>query len=43
VLVVHFDGDRISGEHGYLALPTETSTGLFGEDFANVPGVTRLH
>jgi hypothetical protein len=42
VLVVHFDGDRISGEHGYVTLPTETSTGLFGEDFECVPGVTRL-
>jgi len=40
VLVVHFDGDRISGEHGYLTQPTE---GLFGEDFEQVPGVTRLH
>ena len=41
VLVVHFDGDRISGEHYYG--PTETSTGLFGEDFEHVPGVTRVH
>ena len=41
VLVVHFDGDRISGEHGYG--PTETATGLFGEDFEHVPGVTRVH
>jgi hypothetical protein len=43
VLVVHFDRDRISGENGYMTLPTETSTGLFGEDFEHVPGVTRLN
>jgi hypothetical protein len=42
VLVVHFDGDRISGEHGYFTLPSETSTGLFGEEFERVPGVTRV-
>ena len=41
VLVVHFDGDRISGEDYYG--PTETSTGLLGEDFEHVPGVTRVH
>jgi hypothetical protein len=43
VLVVHFNGDRISGEHGYMTRPTETSTGLFGEDLERVAGVTRLH
>ena len=42
VLVVHFDGDRVSGEHGYFTLPAETSTGLFGEDLEHLPGVTRL-
>jgi hypothetical protein len=42
VLVLHFDGDRISGEHGYMTLPTETSPGLFGEDLEHVPGVTRV-
>jgi hypothetical protein len=40
VLVVHFDGDRISAEHGYM--PTEWSPGLFGEDIEHVPGVTRV-
>jgi hypothetical protein len=43
VLVVHFDGDRVSGEHGYMTLPTETSAGVFGADLEHVPGVTRLH
>jgi hypothetical protein len=42
VLVVHFDGDRISGEHGYFTQQTETAPGLFGDDFEHVPGVTRL-
>ena len=42
VLVVHFDGDRISGEHAYMTVPPEPMTGLFGEDFEHVPGVTRL-
>jgi hypothetical protein len=43
VLVVHFDGDRISGEHAYVTLPTGTPTGLFGDDFEQLPGVTRVH
>jgi hypothetical protein len=43
VLVVHFSGDRISGEHGYMTLPTEASMGVFGKDFEQVPGVTRLY
>ena len=43
VLVVHFDGDRISGEGGYVMPPTETVTDLFGDDFEHVPGVTRVH
>ena len=42
VLVVHFDGDLIAGEHGYLTQQTETAPGLFGEDFDRIPGVTRL-
>jgi hypothetical protein len=40
VLIVHFEGDRISGEHGYGTPPTE---GLFGDAFERLPGVTRLH
>src|SRR6516225_7581107 len=42
VLVVHFDGDRISGEHAYMTLPTKTWPGLFGEDFEHMTGVTRV-
>lgn len=42
MLVVHFDGDRISGEHGYAWLPAEASAGLFGDEFEAIPGVTRL-
>lgn len=44
VLVVHFDGDRVAGEHGYQTLPDEIarSGGAFGADFDDLPGVTRL-
>ena len=42
VLVVHFDGDLIAGEHGYLTQQTETAPGLFGDDFDSLPGVTKL-
>ena len=44
VQVVHFDGDRIAGEHGYQTLHDQTarSGGDFGRDFEELPGVTRL-
>ena len=44
VLVVHFDGDRIAGEHGYQTLHDQTarSAADFGKDFDELPGVTRL-
>ncbi len=42
ILVVHFDGDRIAGEHGYLTLRAQTSDGGFGKDLEELPGVTRL-
>ena len=43
-LVVHFDGDRVAGEHGYQTLHDQTarSGGGFGGDFEELPGVTRL-
>ena len=42
VLVVHFEGDRLSGEHAFLTLGTETIAGLFGDEVERVPGVQRL-
>jgi hypothetical protein len=44
VLVVHFDGDRLAGEHGYQTLPEELARVAvsFGADFEDLAGVTRL-
>ncbi len=44
ILVVHFDGDRVAGEHGYQTLPDQfaRSGGSLGADFEELPGVTRL-
>ena len=44
ILVVHFDGDRVAGEHGYQTTPDQiarSSEGL-GSALEGVPGVTRL-
>jgi hypothetical protein len=44
ILVVHFDGDRVAGEHGYQTTPDQIEwfrEGL-GAALESVPGVTRV-
>jgi hypothetical protein len=41
ILVVHFDGDRVAGEHGYQTTPDQSREGL-GAALEGVPGVTRV-
>jgi hypothetical protein len=43
VSVVHFDGDRVAGEHAYVTLPDQMKRygEGSGEDFEALPGVTR--
>jgi hypothetical protein len=44
ILVVHFDGDRVAGEHGYQTTPDQIAQFRegFGAALEGVPGVTRL-
>ena len=44
ILVVHFDGDRVAGEHGYQTAPDQIarSSEGFGSALEGVRGVTRL-
>jgi hypothetical protein len=44
ILVVHFEGERVGGEHGYQTMPDQIarSSDGFGSALEGVPGVTRL-
>jgi hypothetical protein len=44
ILVVHFDGDRVAGEHAYqtAAAPIAQSSKALGVALEGVPGATRL-
>jgi hypothetical protein len=44
ILIVHFDGDRVAGEHAYqtTAAPIAQSSEVPGLALQGVPGVTRL-
>ena len=44
ILVVHFDGDRVAGEHGYPTTPDQIAPSRegLGAALERVPGVTRV-